>query len=398
VRTKVFAAAICIAFLATCGWFVRAAGPERKFDEGLAALRANQPEETRYCLVSIDHRSDYEAQAALLRGWLRLQSHQAQEPEDYLAIWADLSDALHVRRCRALTLALMGRLLYQGGRLANALNLLDGALAEDPDEIEAHRWLGSALYDVGAAVPALQHLQRVAGQDVSNGRICRLVGLIYRERGDFRDAATAYQQSLTREPGQPDAEQVRLELARCHFALLDYNAALDVLRDCGDTPDVLGLRSLCYVNLGKAEMATECAEQALRADADNVAALNCLAKIDAAGTLERLTRAVGRKPNDFQLRQQLVNALRSLDQEDLANEQERRLQKTLKMRAELDQLLLQANENLFDPALRYRIADLAQRLDLSELAADWRKAARMLEFSPAGDAAPLPTTLPPTIR
>jgi tetratricopeptide (TPR) repeat protein len=394
VRTNVLARVVCVAFLMAGGLFVRATGPERKFDQGLACLRANQPEQACYCLVSIDHRPDYHSQASLLRGWLRLQSHQADEAEDYMAIWADLSDALEVRRCRPLTLALMGRLLYEGGRFANALDVLNGALAEDPDEIEAHRWLGSALYDVGAVVPALEHLRRVAQEEVSNARICRLIGLIYREHADFSDAAAAYEESLRRDPAQPDADRVRIDLARCRLALHDYGAALAALEGCEDTPDALALRGLCHVGQGQPQRAREFVEQALRRDADNAAALSCLAKIDASQAAELLSQAVERRPNDYELREQLGATYRSLGEEDLAYEQERLLQTRRSMRAELDQLLKQANDNLFDAALRYRIADLAARLDMPELAADWQKAARLLNSSSAG-AAPLPMTPPP---
>jgi tetratricopeptide (TPR) repeat protein len=392
-HTKVLFA-VGVAFLAVCGWFVRAAGPERKFDQGLACLRANLPEKMRYCLVSIDHRPDYHSQASLLRGWLRLQSRQAREPEDYLAIWADLSDALEVGRCRPLTLALMGRLLYEGGRFPNALDVLNGALAEDPDEIEAHRWLGSALYDVGAVVPALEHLRRVAQEEVSNARICRLIGLIYREHGDFREAAAAYQESLKRDPAQPDADQVRTDLARCRLALDDYGAALAALEACQDTVDVLALRSLCYVGQGQPQRAREVVEQALRRDADNAAALGCLAKIDPSRAAEMLSRAVERKPNDYELCARLVETYRSLGEEHRADEQESRLQELRGLRAELGQLLIQANDNLFDASLRYQIADLAQRLGQPELAAEWQKAALLLD--PSRASAPiLPNVTPP---
>jgi len=394
VRTNVLARVVCVAFLVAGGLFVRAAGPERKFDQGLASLRANRPEETRYCLASIDHRSDYRSQASLLRGWLRLQSRQAHKPEDYMAIWADLSDALEVRRCRPLTLALMGRLLYEGGRFADALDVLNGALAEDPDEIEAHRWLGSALYDVGAVIPALEHLRRVAEEEVSNARICRLIGLIYREHSDFRDAAAAYQESLTRDPAQPDADQVRIDLARCHLALDDYGAALAALEGCRDTADVLALRGLCYVGQGQPQRAREFVEQALERDADNTAALTCLAKIDPAQAAEMLSQAVERKPSDYELRERLGETYRSLGEQRLADEQEDHLRTRRSMRAELDQLLTQANENLFDASLRYRIADLARRLEMPELAADWQKAARLLDSSRAG-APTLPNAIPP---
>lgn len=392
-RTKILTFATGAAFLAACGWFVRAAGPQRKFEQGLSSLRANQPEQTGYCLAAIEHRADYHAQASLLRGWLRLQSHQAHTPEEFIAIWADLSDALEVRKCRPLTLALMGRLLYEGGRFANALQVLNGALAEDPDEIEAHRWLGSALYDVGAGFPALDHLKRVADQEVANGRICRLLALIYRERGAYREAAAAYQESLARDPGQPDAEQVRLELARCRVAFEDYNAALAALRDCADSADVLALRGLCYLKEGNRERAKQCVARALEENDGNAGALNCLAMIDPSAAIGPLSQAVEKKPDDYELRERLVETYRALGQEELAERHERRLATWRELRGELDALLLQANENLSDAALRYRIADVAQRLGLSDLANNWQKAARMLGSPDA--ATPLPSMITP---
>lgn len=393
-RDKALTFAVGLFFLAACGWFARAASPERKFERGVSCLRTNRPEEVRYCLTYIEHRPDYQSQASLLRGWLRLQSRQADEPEEYMAIWADLSDALEVRKYHPLTLALMGRLLYEGGRLANSLNMLNGALAEDPDEIEAHRWLGSALYDMGAVVPAVDHLKRVADQEPANGRICRLLGLIYHERGAYREAAAAYQESLARNPDQPDAEQVRLELARCQIAAQDFNAALSALRDCADNANVLALRGLCYLKEGNRERARQCVDRSLAEDAENAAALKCLAMIDPSAAAEPLSRAVEDKPDDYELRERLVESYRAIGQEELAQKHERRLRTLRKLREELDALLLQANDNLFDASLRYRIADVAERLGLTELANNWRKAANILA-SPEAAASPLPSFVTP---
>jgi tetratricopeptide (TPR) repeat protein len=284
--------------------------------------------------------------------------------------------------------------LYEGGRFANALNMLGNALAEDPDEIEAHRWMGSALYDVGAVVPAVDHLKRVADHEVANSRICRLLGLIYRERGAYREAAAAYQESLARDPDQSDADRVRVDLARCQTALKDYDAALAALQDCADSADVLALRGLCYFEEGNRERAKQCVDRALLKDAENTAALNCLAQLDPAAAAEPLSRAVEDNPQDYQLRERLVETYRALGQEELADKHERRLRTLRKLREELDSLLLQANDNLFDAALRYRIADVAERLGLSELARDWRKAANMLG-SPDAAAASLPSFVTP---
>ncbi|HEX7378130.1 MAG TPA: tetratricopeptide repeat protein [Pirellulales bacterium] len=396
-RTKILTIAIATVFLAACGWFVRAAGPERKFAQGLAHLRANQPEETLYCLEAIEHRSGYQAQSSLLRGWLRLQSQQSHDAEEYIAIWADLSDALDVRKCRPLTLALMGRLLYEGGRYANALSVLQSALAEDPDEIEVHRWLGSALYDLGAMAPAVDHLKRVADQETANSRICRLLGLIYRDRGAFREAAAAYQESLTRDPRQTDADQVRCDLARCQIALEDYDAALTVLQGCADNDDVLALRGLCYFHEGNRERAKQCVDRSLQENAENVAALNCLAMLDPAAAVQPLAKAVEDNPDDYQLRERLATVYRAVGKDDLAAKQEQRLAPSRALRKQLNTLLTQANDNLFDPALRYQIADVAQQLGLTKLSNDWLKAARLLESSNAA-AVPMPVLATPPGR
>lgn len=396
-RTNVLTFALGAAFLAAWGWFVHAAGPERKFEQGVSRLRSNQPEAAAYCLASIEHRWGYQAQASLLRGWLRVQSHRANEPEEYISIWADLSDALEVRKYRPLTLALMGRLLYEGGRFASALNMLQGALAEDPDEIEAHRWLGSALYDVGAMVPAVDHLRRVAEQEVENGRICRLLGLIYQDRGAYHEAAAAYQESLARTPVQPDADKVRLQLARCRIALEDYDAALSVLQACADGDDALALRGLCYLNEGNRERARQCVRRALEKNPENDAALNCLATLDPAAAVGPLKQAVEKNPDDYQLLERLVATYHAIGQDELAEEHQRRLRTLRKLREELDSLLVQANENLLDASLRYRIADVARRLGLFHLANDWQKSARMLD-SPNAVAAPLPMVTSPSGR
>lgn len=374
------------ALVAGGGWLVRAASPTARFERAREFLRANSPEGVHYELLSLDRRANCESRAGLLRAWLRLKEVPSEKDKlaRQKAAWTDLTFAVDDPECRPLALALMGRILYEQEHLAEALKVLDQALRLGPQEVETYRWLGIAAYDIGDTAKATEYLERVAALEPANGLPHRLIGLMLKEKGEFASAAAAYELSLERDPDQPGADEVRFELAECLRLQRDYEAALSALERCTDTAEVLVLRAECYHALVRHRQANECVERALALDAEMPEALALKGKMcseagDEKEAAEWVARAVERKPNDYRLHYQLLQSYQRLGEEALAADEARQIEELRRMSDELDELLAEADRNVADARLRYRIAELASRLDMHELAQNWAKAARLVE-------------------
>lgn len=393
-RNRLFQAVLVAGCVAIgLGWFAAERSPAQQFQYGLRSLRQKNAEGVQYTLLSLGDRPEYESQAGLLQGWLRLQSLQPGQTAQLKDVLTDLDLAATDENNRGLALALVGSALYEQGRMREAMTRLSQSLEDDPDEPEAHRWLGVAFYDVGNVALAMPHLERLAKLEPTNGRPHRLMGIIYRDLSDFDRAAAAYQESLDRDPRQPDANEIRLELARCQFAKLKYDDALAVLRDCGESPAVFTLRAQCYHAKGLVDQAEECVAEALAADPDDAEALAVEATlVEEKGNQRRaaelLSRAVEQKPNEYNFRYRLVQAYRRIGEDELAKEHSRVMNELMTLREDLETLIGQANYDTGNAQIRYGIATLAERLGMPEMSASWRKAAQMLETPEAMQPGP----------
>ncbi|HWB12897.1 MAG TPA: tetratricopeptide repeat protein [Pirellulales bacterium] len=373
------------------GWYVAGATPERRFQGALRSLRASDAENVQYQILAVAPREESQARASLLRGWLMLEATKADEPGRNAAVMDELGDAADDEQHRALALALMGRVRYEEGKLADALVLLDRSLQLDRDEVEAHRWLGIALYDIGLARPAVFHLEEVARQEPWNGRPHHLMGIIHRERAvvsgealAFEDAAAAFKESLARDPQQPNADEIRIELGRCYFYRNEFDQALEAVRPCFDAPESLVLRAECYYGKGDVDRANQCVDLALEQNPDDSRALSVKATIATKGrdfqqAATLLARAVQGKPSDYDLRYKLFSAYQHIGENEKAAEQAEEMEKLRGMYSELQVLTARASADLSDADIRYRLAELATRLDMRESAESWLKAAKMLD-------------------
>jgi tetratricopeptide (TPR) repeat protein len=374
----------CGVFAAAAGWYYAAASPERYCDRAWHCLRTANPEKLEYELLAFDRRPEFESRSCLLRAWLHLQLREGDEYQRVRAALLELQYAMQDERIQPLAISLVGRSLYEVGQFSAAIELLDQAAKLDPDEPEAHRCLGVVFYDLGLNSAALRELDRLAELEPTNSRPHRVMGLIYREQGDTSDAVAAYRESLARDPNSSDADDIRVELGRCLFALRQYDEAIAAVSDCGKITDAMVLRAEAFYGKGQVKEAEQWVSQALDRDPQDPYALAfkaTLARVD--GDMRRaadlLAKAVRRLPNDYTLRFRLAQAYRRLGEEQLAKEQEDGMEELRELREELRELIEKAATDVTDVSLRYRIAVIAERLGKSELAGHWLKAARMIE-------------------
>lgn len=386
--------AACAALALAGGWYFGLASPVRRFETALRSLRANDPEKVSYELLAIEPSNRMEAQASLLRGWLMMKSGDRGSQERTGALIEELNDAASDdEQNRALALALLARVRYENHQLADVVQLLGEALTLDPNEVEAHRWAGIILYELGLYMRAIPHLELVARLEPSNGRLHRLLGVIHRERGAivgdafaYKAAIEAYEESLRRDPDPQDMEDIRVELARCYLSRNEWDEALAALRPCSDTTDCLAIRAECYYSKGELERALGCIDRALAEAPDDAQSLSVkatlvTAKRDLPQAAELLERALVHEPANYNYRYRLVQVYRNLGKDDLADEHAAIMDRLLKLLEEQGNLSKRALTE-GDPAIRFRLHDLCEQLGDHKMAESWRKAAEML-VSPA---------------
>lgn len=100
---------------------------------------------------------------------------------------------------------LLGLLCIQTKRFDQAVNHINKALAEMPDDAQAHSNLGLALKDLNRFEEAAAHFKQALMLVPNNPKTHNSLGNIYRELGRFDDAIASYQQALVIQPAYVEA-------------------------------------------------------------------------------------------------------------------------------------------------------------------------------------------------
>lgn len=377
-RQTCWALAAAGLFGAACAQFWQVNRPADCFARALVAIRAQNAADVEYELMWLAGKSDYEAQSSLLAGWLFLERRDVERALDEFRFTTDIPGQ------KSLSLALIGRAFYQAQRFPEAEKALLASLRENPDEVEAHRWLGAAYYDVGRIPQAEAHLLRVAELAPADPRPHRLIGQIRREAGEFDGAIESYQESLRRDAHQPDRDAILLELTRCLYHLRRYDDAIATLADGPSNPDSWALQAECHQALNRAADAQRLLDQALAVDPDHELSLflaSTLAK--EAGNKERvvelLSRAAAAHPESYQLHYSLSQALRAAGRNDDSQRVQAAAEALRKVYERLDSLKSLAVTDTASAQLRYEIGALSAQLGNFEAAEGWFKAALALD-------------------
>ena len=173
---------------------------------------------------------------------------------------------------QALPLAQLGRLLLWRGRYEEAVPALTEALARQPRAVEVHLDLAEALRGAGRRDEAIAAFEAVvrAAPDQMKARygLARLLA----QRGDTeasREHFAAYQQLYQADQKRALADEAwkgALDLARHRLDQGKAQAALDGLVSLPATVEVLDLRSLALIALGRNEEALAALQQAVVLD------------------------------------------------------------------------------------------------------------------------------------
>ena len=139
---------------------------------------------------------------------------------------------------------------FDRGDLAAARELFQKALAANPDDVEAHKYLGLIADQAGDLAEAERHFARAARLAPSSASARNNYGVILLRLGRAREAAAEFEASLRADPRQPNA---LLNLAQIRFARgapEDLRAAADLFaRADRIAPDAQTARALTVVAL-----------------------------------------------------------------------------------------------------------------------------------------------------
>lgn len=356
-----------------------------KFKEALEALNQGNRSLARRYARELRASQPSSPQASFLRGAMLLENGYSYPALD------ELGKAKQDPELETAALTLMGEAWYRLERHVEAQAALQQALEQEPDSVDAHRWLAASYYDIGAIPLALHHLQRTAELDPTDPRPHRLLGLMHKDFGQYQEAIPLYEESLRRDADQPSAEEIRYEMAVCQIESRRYGDALATLEKCPDKPEFNVLRAECHRAQGRLAKAKEALERALAQDADHLEGLLLQGTIlleegEPQQAVAALTHAVEKHPKDYTLHVRLAQAYDRVDETQKAEDERKVAEELLAIRHEFSQLHREAGDRPRDVGVRLRLAALAQQLDRPDLAEVWLRSAAALQPIPEADA------------
>ena len=134
--------------------------------------------------------------------------------------------------------------LVEQGEVAQAEELLQTAVEDDPENAELRCLLGGCLMTAGQPQAALPHLIQATELDADSSTAWYGCGCARMESGQFAAAATCFEQVLRLDPGQRES---RHNLGRCLFELGQADQAISTFRSALAPENDLPLRTLASI-------------------------------------------------------------------------------------------------------------------------------------------------------
>jgi len=150
--------------------------------------------------------------------------------------WVHLQRAIALRPGFALPRVLWGQLLLQRGQSADALEAFRRAAEEDPQCVEAHLSLGTALVLSGAARRAVSSYDAAIAIAPSGFRAHLLRGWALRQCDRLDEAVTSLETALRL---QPDMPQALAEALLCNMWICDWGRAARMMQALRQLPGAM---------------------------------------------------------------------------------------------------------------------------------------------------------------
>lgn len=349
---------------------IEARAPGRLFRWGLEAFEAGQLDPVVVAADALRGAPGFEPHVHLLEGMVALRMGRLVEAIE------EFGHAKDHPELASQVYALSGEALYRLRQFRDAERILHQALAADPQQLHAHRYLAMLYCDLGAMTLAERHLLAVAEAAPTDPRPHRLLGVIHKDYELYQRAVDDYRQSLARDPHQADDEAIRLELAECLVKLRNFDEALAEIQRCPPSGRRLAIEAECRYGQGDRAAASRLVEEALRLEPRHLDALLLKASVqldsgDTAGAIRTLEEARTYHPTAYRVRYKLTQAYQRAGR---AEDAQREAQATKEYRdlitrfADLHQEAIARPDDL---EVRYQLGVTAQRLGRPDLAEAW---------------------------
>ena len=368
---------------------------KERLRSGIDALLVGNIEEAEASLREVTQSESNVQLRRLLEGGLRLRSGNPLEALKYL------SAVTMTGELRTPSLLLLGECYYRVQRHAEAELCFLRVISEEPDQVDARRWLGAIYYDLGTVKVAVRQIEHVIRLAPGDYRPHRLLGIIYHDIDDYPLAVEQFRMALSCKPPTDVETELEIVLAKSLLASGDYMSALDVIEQTHSNrydPVAATVLAECIFGLGDVEKANAVISDVVSRRPDDRDALLLRARIEqenqswskAIATLEKI---VGNDSHDHEARYLLATAFAQIGDEDRWRHEMALCEQAKQLKAQATDLYAQADENPTDPDIRDKLAEVCDQLGKRELAAMWRRAAKTLrtrramkEVSPIEDS------------
>ena len=374
-----------VAVLATIAiqWSFRAAAPRDLFNQGLAAIDQQDFAAVRKVIQQLESTQPKTEFADLLQSVFQLRTNAPRNALRTL-LTLDLNGPL-----RHDILLYSGEALYRAGQLREARNALSMLTQEVPDSVDAHRWLASTWYDLGANLPAIHHLTEVTKLAPDDYRPHWLMGVMYRDFENYPEATKHLTAAWERNPPPDVRDVVGVYLSRSLQADHQYEQALTYLKQCSQTPSVLVETARAEFSLARTDTAEQILQNCPIPD-DELAGIDYFLLsgdvLESRGkqteAAEKYAAGAARFPFDEDLQYRLATTLRAIGQTERAENEMAVWNRKNELKKRLVDLNKIASEQPENAAVRRELAEVCTQMQRPQLAAMWAAAAAACEQPP----------------
>jgi tetratricopeptide (TPR) repeat protein len=361
------------------------------YSQGLTALESRDYAEVRRIIGLLEAQQPPTEFADLLQATFQLRSNSPQSAlRTLLAL--DLSGPL-----RQDILLLSGEAFYRAGQLADARQALSTLLAEAPDVVDAHRWLASTWYDLGANVPAIHHLTEVTRLAPDDYRPHWLMGVMYRDFENFPEAIRHLKAAWERNPPPEVRDLIGVYLSRSLQADHQYEPALGFLKQCQPTPAVQVETARAEFSLTRADSAEQRLRETPVPDEEQAGIDYFLlygeileARGDLQQAIEKYAAGAARYPFDEDLQYRFAIALKASGETAKSESAMAEWNRRNELKKRLVELNKTASEQPDNADARRQLADICRQMNRPQLAAMWDAAAAACKPRPGAAGSQLP--------
>lgn len=353
--------------------------PDQEFLLGQKALSRGEWAVVSRQIDRLRQSPGHEDQRHLLRGGLLLRTGE---------LHGAITELARVRGDGELatqSLLLTCEAFYQLKQWSQAEQVAVELLRRQPENPEAHRWLGAIYYDLGAMQQAERHLKTLAQLVPGDYSPHRLLGLIHYDFEHYQDAAADYQRALERQPPEELRAELHRELAKAQAKHNDFEGALKSLdfKSLAKDVEAQTLRAEYLWNLGRKEEALQALRNVQATAPNDPHVLRRVARfaLDEGQTeaaIEPLRQIIDADPFDDPALYDLALAYRRVGQTSVADEFMQRRNAVHELVVKMAELSQRAINEPNNAELRDELASVCEQLGKKELAAVWRDAAQAL--------------------